>query len=113
MASAAEAVADVPEGARLSVGGFGLCGIPSVPIDALLAAGIGGLEVVSNNAGVDDWGLGSCCRPAACDASWPPTWVRTRNSRGSTSPVSSMSNSLRRARLVYGTLVHMGALQQR
>jgi 3-oxoacid CoA-transferase subunit A len=58
VASAAEAVADVPDGATLSVGGFGLCGIPSVLIDALLEAGTTDLEAVSNNCGVDDWGLG-------------------------------------------------------
>ena len=56
--SAREAVADIPEGATLAVGGFGLCGIPSVLIQAVLEAGPRGLEVVSNNAGVDDWGLG-------------------------------------------------------
>jgi 3-oxoacid CoA-transferase subunit A len=56
--SAAEAVADIPGGATLSVGGFGLCGIPSVLIQALLEAGTTDLEVVSNNCGVDDWGLG-------------------------------------------------------
>ena len=58
IASAAEAVADIPDGATLTVGGFGLCGIPSVLIQALLDAGTKDLEVVSNNAGVDDWGLG-------------------------------------------------------
>ena len=56
--SATEAVADIPDGATLSVGGFGLCGIPSVLIDALLQAGTRDLEAVSNNCGVDDWGLG-------------------------------------------------------
>ena len=39
VASAAEAVADIPDGATLAVGGFGLCGIPSVLIEALLEAG--------------------------------------------------------------------------
>ncbi len=58
VASAAEAVADVPDGATLSVGGFGLCGIPSVLIEALLEAGTTDLEAVSNNCGVDGWGLG-------------------------------------------------------
>ncbi len=58
VASAAEAVADIPSGATLSVGGFGLCGIPSVLIDALLAQGATDLEAVSNNCGVDEWGLG-------------------------------------------------------
>src|SRR5688572_12780241 len=58
VSSAAEAVADIPDGATLSVGGFGLCGIPSVLIRALLDAGTTDLEAVSNNAGVDEWGLG-------------------------------------------------------
>ncbi|TQL67894.1 3-oxoacid CoA-transferase subunit A [Nocardioides albertanoniae] len=58
ISSAAEAVADIPDGATLTVGGFGLCGIPSVLINAILEAGTTDLEVVSNNAGVDDWGLG-------------------------------------------------------
>lgn len=56
--SAQEAVADITDGATLAVGGFGLCGIPSVLIGALLDAGTHDLEVVSNNCGVDDWGLG-------------------------------------------------------
>jgi 3-oxoacid CoA-transferase subunit A len=58
MESAAAAVADIPDGASLAVGGFGLCGIPSVTIQAILEAGTRDLEVFSNNAGVDDWGLG-------------------------------------------------------
>ncbi len=58
VSSAAEAVADIPDGATLSVGGFGLCGIPSVLIDAVLRADIRELEAISNNCGVDDWGLG-------------------------------------------------------
>jgi len=56
--SAAEAVADILSGSTLAVGGFGLCGIPSVLIEALHEAGVTDLEAVSNNAGVDDWGLG-------------------------------------------------------
>jgi 3-oxoacid CoA-transferase subunit A len=56
--SAAEAVAEIGDGARIAVGGFGLCGIPSVLIAAVLAAGTKELEAVSNNAGVDGWGLG-------------------------------------------------------
>ncbi|GAB2870864.1 CoA transferase subunit A [Nocardioides pacificus] len=58
VATAAEAVADIASGSRLAVGGFGLCGIPSVLIEALLEQGAGELEAVSNNCGVDDWGLG-------------------------------------------------------
>ncbi|MET7455946.1 CoA transferase subunit A [Streptomyces sp. NPDC005574] len=57
-ASAAEAVVDIPDGASLAVGGFGLSGIPGVLIQALHAQGTTGLEVVSNNCGVDGRGLG-------------------------------------------------------
>jgi 3-oxoacid CoA-transferase subunit A len=56
--SAPTAVADIRDGARIAVGGFGVCGIPSVLIEALLDAGTDELEVVSNNCGLDDWGLG-------------------------------------------------------
>jgi 3-oxoacid CoA-transferase subunit A len=56
--SAAAAVADIPDGATLAVGGFGLVGVPIVLIRALLEQGASGLEVVSNNCGVDGWGLG-------------------------------------------------------
>jgi 3-oxoacid CoA-transferase subunit A len=56
--SAAEAVAGIGDGASVAVGGFGLCGIPESLIEAVLAAGVGDLETVSNNCGVDDWGLG-------------------------------------------------------
>jgi 3-oxoacid CoA-transferase subunit A len=56
--SAAEAVADIPNGASLAVGGFGLCGNPMVLIQALLELGSDDLSIVSNNCGVDDWGLG-------------------------------------------------------
>ena len=53
-----DAVAGITEGATLAVGGFGICGIPSVLIAELHRTGIRDLEVVSNNCGVDDWGLG-------------------------------------------------------
>ncbi|WP_416954398.1 CoA transferase subunit A [Nocardioides sp. T5] len=56
--NAAEAVADIEQGATLAVGGFGLCGVPSVLIDAVLESGVTDLEAVSNNCGVDEWGLG-------------------------------------------------------
>jgi 3-oxoacid CoA-transferase subunit A len=62
VASAAEAVADVTSGSSLAVGGFGLCGIPSVLIQAILDAGVSDLEAVSNNCGVDGWGLGLLLR---------------------------------------------------
>jgi 3-oxoacid CoA-transferase subunit A len=56
--SAAEAVADIASGSTIAVGGFGLCGIPSVLIEALLEQGADELEAISNNCGVDEWGLG-------------------------------------------------------
>ena len=58
LASAAEAIRDIPDNATLVVGGFGLCGIPENLINALVAKKVTGLTCVSNNAGVDDWGLG-------------------------------------------------------
>jgi 3-oxoacid CoA-transferase subunit A len=62
LASSDEAVRDVPDGATLVVGGFGLCGIPENLIAALVRRGAKGLTVVSNNCGVDDWGLGLMLR---------------------------------------------------
>ncbi|MED3571769.1 CoA transferase subunit A [Cytobacillus praedii] len=53
-----EAVKDIHDGAVLMVGGFGLCGIPENLILALVEKGVRDLTVISNNCGVDDWGLG-------------------------------------------------------
>ncbi len=58
VSDATRAVADIPARSSLAVGGFGLCGIPSVLIAALLNGEANELEVVSNNCGVDGWGLG-------------------------------------------------------
>src|SRR5436190_5549021 len=60
--SAREAVADVPAGATILAGGFGLCGIPENAIAALAELGVGDLTFVSNNCGVDDFGLGILLR---------------------------------------------------
>ena len=56
--SAAEAVADIPDGASIAAGGFGLVGIPQVVIEALAEREVSDFEVFSNNAGVDGKGLG-------------------------------------------------------
>lgn len=56
--SAKEALHDIGDGASLMVGGFGLCGIPENCIKALVELGVKGLTCISNNAGVDDFGLG-------------------------------------------------------
>lgn len=58
IATAAEAVAEIPDGASIAVGGFGVCGKPITLIEALLDHGSRDLSIVSNNCGVDDWGLG-------------------------------------------------------
>lgn len=57
-ASADEAIVDIQDGMTLMVGGFGLCGIPENLIAALARKGIKNLTCISNNAGVDDFGLG-------------------------------------------------------
>lgn len=59
VANAGDAILDINDGASLAVGGFGLCGIPSVLIGALLIHGSSNLVTVSNNCGVDDYGLGT------------------------------------------------------
>ena len=60
--NADEAVARVPDGASILMGGFGLCGIPENLITALHARGTKGLTVISNNAGVGDFGIGVLLR---------------------------------------------------
>src|SRR2546426_11501403 len=62
LSSAEDAVARIPEGATIMMGGFGLCGIPENLIAALRARGTRGLTVISNNAGVDDFGIGVLLR---------------------------------------------------
>ena len=58
IAGADAAVADIPDGATIMLGGFGLCGIPENCISALIRKGVKGLTCISNNAGVDDFGIG-------------------------------------------------------
>ena len=56
--NALEAIHDINDGATIMLGGFGLCGIPENSITALVEKGIKNLTCISNNAGVDDFGLG-------------------------------------------------------
>src|SRR3954465_2266635 len=58
ISGAAEAVADIRDGSVLAIGGFGLCGIPENCIGALVEKGVKNLTCISNNAGVDDFGIG-------------------------------------------------------
>jgi 3-oxoacid CoA-transferase subunit A len=58
VADAGEAVRDIQDGAILMLGGFGLCGIPENCITALVKKGVKNLTCISNNAGVDDFGIG-------------------------------------------------------
>ena len=60
--NATAAVRDIPDGATLMLGGFGLCGIPENCIAALVDKGVLNLTCISNNAGVDDFGLGLLLR---------------------------------------------------
>src|SRR3954470_2279455 len=62
LAGAAEAVALIPDGASILMGGFGLCGIPENLIQALHARGTKNLTVISNNAGIDEFGIGILLR---------------------------------------------------
>ena len=58
IATSDDAVADIPDGATVMIGGFGLCGIPENLIAALVRKGVKGLHTISNNMGVDGFGMG-------------------------------------------------------
>jgi 3-oxoacid CoA-transferase subunit A len=58
VSSANEAIRDITDGASILVGGFGLCGIPETLIEAVMRKGVKNLTTISNNAGVDEFGLG-------------------------------------------------------
>jgi 3-oxoacid CoA-transferase subunit A len=58
VANADEAVRDIPDGATIMFGGFGLCGIPENLIRALVRKGVKTLTTISNNVGVDGYGMG-------------------------------------------------------
>jgi len=56
--TAIDALHDVFDGSTIMLGGFGMCGIPENSIDALVKKGVRNLTCISNNAGIDDFGLG-------------------------------------------------------
>ena len=88
--SAAAALNDiVKDGQLMAVGGFGLCGIPEALIEAVKASGVKNLTVISNNAGVDDFGLGKLLQTRQ---------IKRMISSASTWPANSSSNSRRRER---------------
>jgi len=60
VASADQAIRDITDGATIMIGGFGLCGIPENLIAALVRKGVKNLTTISNNVGIDDFGLGKC-----------------------------------------------------
>jgi 3-oxoacid CoA-transferase subunit A len=60
--NAREAIADITSGSIIMLGGFGLCGIPENCITALIAKGVDNLTCISNNAGIDDFGIGLLLR---------------------------------------------------
>src|SRR5258707_272819 len=62
VANADEAIRDIADNSVIMIGGFGLCGIPENSIDALVRKGVKNLTCISNNAGVDDFGLGLLLR---------------------------------------------------
>jgi 3-oxoacid CoA-transferase subunit A len=88
----------VADGQLMAVGGFGLCGIPEALIDALRDSGVKNLTVISNNAGVDGFGLGKLLETRQIKKMISATSARTRSSSASTWPASWSWNSRPRAR---------------
>ena len=98
VAGADEAIKDITDGVTIMLGGFGLCGIPENCIAALVKKGVGNLTCISNNAGVDDFGIGlmlkqkqvkkmissyvwqqgMVCRPYLHRQEWVQKWQRER-----------------------------------
>ena len=74
------------DGMQLAIGGFGLCGIPEALVLALRNTGVRNLTIASNNAGVDDWGIGLLLRARQVKKMSQATWVRTTSLSGSISP---------------------------
>lgn len=85
--SADEAVSQIQDGATIMVGGFGLVGIPEQLILALEEKGVKDLTVISNNCGIDDWGLGLLLRKKQIKKSSPLMLERTKNSNAKYYPV--------------------------
>ena len=89
VATAQEAVADIVAGSTIVVGGFGLCGIPSVLFEALLRSDADDLEVFRTTPVWKTRALVCCWPPAGCAGSSPRMWARTESSPASFSRGSS------------------------
>lgn len=74
-----DAVDEITDGSTLMVGGFGLCGIPENLILALVEKGAKDLTVISNNCGVDDWGLGLLLQNKQIKKFSALMWERIKN----------------------------------
>jgi 3-oxoacid CoA-transferase subunit A len=90
--STAEATADIPCGASLAVGGFGVCGVPMALITAVLESGVDDLRIVSNNCGVDGWGLGVLLAAGRISRLTCSYMGEHKELAGASSPASSRSN---------------------
>ena len=97
--SAAAALSGVvQDGQLIAVGGFGLCGIPEALIDALRDSGVKNLTAISNNAGVDDFGLGKLLQTRQIKKMIASYVAKTKSLNANTWPKSSTWNSPPRAR---------------
>lgn len=83
MDSYQDAAALIKDGDTLIAGGFGLCGIPEQLILAIRDSGVKNLTVVSNNCGVDDWGLGLLLANRQIKKWSHPMWEKTKPLNGS------------------------------
>jgi 3-oxoacid CoA-transferase subunit A len=81
VSGADEAISDIKDGMTLMVGGFGLCGIPENCIAALVRKGVKNLTCISNNAGVDDFGLGLLLQTRQIKKMICLMWEKMRSSK--------------------------------
>ncbi len=92
VANADEAVHDIHDGATIMVGGFGLCGIPENLIAALVRKGVKNLNTISNNVGVDEFGLGLMLDAGRSNRTRAAMSAKTSCWKKWCSPAASISN---------------------